>query len=131
MSKNFKESKMLSACQTLKTSRDSASRSKSRRNRIKRRLSLNADNFNSRMNDTTITRFDSNASVKSACKTGCVTLDVRRHPSNRTRTAKCKLKPSIRDMTITDRRQIHNFGFPEYKTPKCTADCSRRPRNAL
>lgn len=34
-------------------------------------------------------------------------------------------------MTITDRRYNQIFGLKEYKTPKCTVDTSKKPRNTL
>ena len=38
---------------------------------------------------------------------------------------KQRYRPSIRDMTITDKTKLHSFGIPEYQTPKYIIDLSK------
>lgn len=34
-------------------------------------------------------------------------------------------------MTITDRTKTQIFGIPEYKTPKCNVDTSKKPKSSI
>ena len=49
----------------------------------------------------------------------------------RPKSSRLGYRPSIRDMTITDKRKLQYFGIPEYKTPKFDIDCSKRGSNQL